>query len=144
MNCSPFLIGDDNEGYVADTDESKPGRKYSRKDFYNSIFDLRQCDSYDVSRNSGPCNRFRDIFRKLAESKQFLHFIMISILVNMICMGLEHYNQVLKNVRDSIISYVQVFVCLYADIPLIISLLSCWISILLFFTIFSFVFFFGF
>ncbi|KAK3705212.1 hypothetical protein QZH41_014007 [Actinostola sp. cb2023] len=87
--------GGDNEAYQPSINEERPRTMASRKDddMYDSIFDLRQCDSYDVVQKHGPCNRLSIVGRRVAESKYFVHFIMISILVNMICMGLEHHNQ---------------------------------------------------
>lgn len=91
-----LLTGDENKAYESSPDEPRTRKKTSRKDedMYDSIFDLRQCDSYDVVQKRGPFRRLRSVCRRIAESRHFIHFIMLSILVNMICMGLEHYNQV--------------------------------------------------
>ncbi|CAH3037176.1 unnamed protein product [Porites lobata] len=62
-------------------------------DMFESLFNLRQSVSYDVTMNHGIWQKFRGLCRKITVSKQFTFFIMSVILLNMICMGLEHYNQ---------------------------------------------------
>ena len=72
-------------------------RSTSRKsedDMFESLFNLRQSASYDVTTNHGIWQKFRGLCRKITVSKQFTFFILSVILLNMICMGLEHYNQV--------------------------------------------------
>jgi len=66
----------------------------SEDDMFESLFDLRQCASYDVTANHGAWRKLRTLCRKITESKQFTFIIMSAILLNMICMGLEHYKQV--------------------------------------------------
>jgi len=66
----------------------------SEDDMFESSFNLRQSASYDVTANHGAWQKLRTLCRKITESKQFTFFIMGSILLNMICMGLEHYQQV--------------------------------------------------
>ena len=66
----------------------------SEDDMFESLFNLRQSATYDVTGNHGAWQRLRILCRKITESKQFTFFIMGSILLNMICMGLEHYKQV--------------------------------------------------
>lgn len=66
----------------------------SEDDMFESLFDLRQCASYDVTANHGAWRKLRTFCRKITESKQFTFIIMSAILLNMICMGLEHYQQV--------------------------------------------------
>lgn len=66
----------------------------SEDDMFESLFNLRQSASYDVTTNHGIWQKFRGLCRKITVSKQFTFFIMSVILLNMICMGLEHYNQV--------------------------------------------------
>ena len=61
---------------------------------FESLFNLRQSASYDVTTNHGIWQKFRGLCRTITVSKQFTFFIMSVILLNMICMGLEHYNQV--------------------------------------------------
>ena len=66
----------------------------SEDDMFESLFNLRQSASYDVTTNHGIWQKFRGLCRKITVTKQFTFFIMSVILLNMICMGLEHYNQV--------------------------------------------------
>lgn len=66
----------------------------SEDDMFESLFNLRQSATYDVTTNHGAWRRLRILCRKIAESKHFTFFIMSAILLNMICMGLEHYQQV--------------------------------------------------
>lgn len=66
----------------------------SEDDMFESLFNLRQSATYDVTTNRGAWQRLRTLCRKITESKQFTFFIMSAILLNMICMGLEHYQQV--------------------------------------------------
>ena len=66
----------------------------SEDDMFESLFNLRQSASYDVTTNHGIWQKFRGLCRKITVRKQFTFFIMSVILLNMICMGLEHYNQV--------------------------------------------------
>lgn len=66
----------------------------SEDDMFESLFNLRQSASYDVTTNHGIWQKFRGLYREITVSKQFTFFIMSVILLNMICMGLEHYNQV--------------------------------------------------
>lgn len=66
----------------------------SEDDMFESLFNLRQSASYDVTANHGAWQRLRSLCRKITESKQFTFIIMSAILLNMICMGLEHYQQV--------------------------------------------------
>lgn len=65
----------------------------SEDDMFDSLFNLRQSASYDVTSSQGAWHALRALCRKVAVSKQFTFFIMIIILLNMTCMGLEHYNQ---------------------------------------------------
>lgn len=66
----------------------------SEDDMFESLFNLRQSASYDVTANHGAWQKLRTLCRKITESKQFTFVIMSAILLNMICMGLEHYQQV--------------------------------------------------
>lgn len=66
----------------------------SEDDMFESLFNLRQSASYDVTANRGAWQKLRTLCRKVTESKQFTFVIMSAILLNMICMGLEHYQQV--------------------------------------------------
>lgn len=66
----------------------------SEDDMFDSLFNLRQSASYDVTVNEGAWQKLRALCRKVAASKQFTFLIMSVILLNMICMGLEHYQQV--------------------------------------------------
>ena len=66
----------------------------SEDDMFESLFNLRQSASYDVTANHGAWQKLRTLCRKVTESKQFTFVIMSAILLNMICMGLEHYQQV--------------------------------------------------
>ena len=66
----------------------------SEDDMFESLFNLRQSASYDVTANNGAWHKLRTLCRKITESKQFTFVIMSAILLNMICMGLEHYQQV--------------------------------------------------
>ena len=66
----------------------------SEDDMFESLFNLGQSASYDVTINQGVWQRFRALCRKITVSKQFTFLIMGVILLNMICMGLEHYEQV--------------------------------------------------
>ena len=66
----------------------------SEDDMFESLFNLRQSATYDVTANHGAWHKLRTLCRKVAESKQFTFVIMSAILLNMICMGLEHYQQV--------------------------------------------------
>ena len=66
----------------------------SEDDMFESFFNLRQSASYDVTANQGAWQKLRTLCRKITESKQFTFVIMSAILLNMICMGLEHYKQV--------------------------------------------------
>ncbi|XP_031551384.1 voltage-dependent T-type calcium channel subunit alpha-1G-like isoform X2 [Actinia tenebrosa] len=85
----------DNKVYKKSTasEDLHAGLPQKDDDMYDSMFDLHQCDSYDVEQNNGLCYRFRNFCRKIAESRHFIHFIMTSILLNMVCMGMEHHNQ---------------------------------------------------
>jgi len=65
----------------------------SEDDMFESLFNLRQSASYDVTANHGAWQKLRTLCRKITESKQFTFVIMSAILLNMICMGLEHYQQ---------------------------------------------------
>ena len=69
----------------------------SEDDMFESLFNLRQSASYDVTVNQGVWQKLRALCRKVTVSKQFTFFIMGVILLNMICMGLEHYEQVGNN-----------------------------------------------
>lgn len=69
----------------------------SEDDMFESLFNLRQSATYDVTTNHGAWQRLRIFCRKIAESKQFTFFIMSAIFLNMICMGLEHYQQVMSD-----------------------------------------------
>ena len=66
----------------------------SEDDMFDSLFNLRQSASYDVTVSQGAWQRVRALCRKVTVSKYFTFLIMSVILLNMICMGLEHYQQV--------------------------------------------------
>lgn len=66
----------------------------SEDDMFESLFNLRQSATYDVTTNHGAWHRLRIFCRKITETKQFTFVIMSAILLNMICMALEHYKQV--------------------------------------------------
>ena len=98
-----FLEREDNECQPENTssmDLKRPSLKrrnistQSEDDMFESLFNLRQSASYDVTGNHGAWKKLRTLCRKVAESKQFTFVIMSAILLNMICMGLEHYQQV--------------------------------------------------
>ena len=63
-------------------------------DMFESLFNLGKSATYDVTGNRSAWQRLRTFCRNIIESKQFNFFIMGAILLNMICMGLEHYQQV--------------------------------------------------
>ena len=62
---------------------------------YGSMFDLRNADKYYVSVEPTFFQKFRKHCKNLSESRKFSHFIMLFIILNTICMGLEHHNQVI-------------------------------------------------
>lgn len=66
----------------------------SEDDMFESLFNSRQSATYDVTANHGAWHRLRTLCKKITETKQFTFLIMSAILLNMICMGLEHYGQV--------------------------------------------------
>eukprot|EP00794_Sanderia_malayensis_P008910 gene8910-9862_t len=68
----------------------------SSEALYGSMFDLRNADKYYVSVEPTFLQKFRRNCKKLSESRKFSHFIMIIIVLNTICMGLEHHNQPAK------------------------------------------------
>ncbi|XP_048575597.1 voltage-dependent T-type calcium channel subunit alpha-1G isoform X2 [Nematostella vectensis] len=78
---------------TTDVAEPRPNPFLLDDDVDDSVFDFHQSDSYDVSRDMGVVHRFRAFCRRMAESRHFSRLIMIAILLNMICMGLEHHNQ---------------------------------------------------
>ena len=97
------LEGLDNECQPEDTSSrgmKRPSLKrrnistQSEDDMFESLFNLRQSATYDVTTNHGAWQRLRTLSRRITESKHFTSFIMSAILLNMICMGLEHYQQV--------------------------------------------------
>lgn len=61
---------------------------------FSSLVILNQSANNDVTLNYGAWQRLRTLCRKITEKKQFTFLIMSAILLNMICMGLEHYEQV--------------------------------------------------
>ena len=69
----------------------------SSEALYGSMFDLRNADKYYVSVEPTFFQKFRKHCKNLSESRKFSHFIMLFIILNTICMGLEHHNQVLKS-----------------------------------------------
>ena len=77
----------------------------SEDDMFDSLFNLRQSASYDVTVRRGAWQSLRALCRKVAASKQFTFFIMVIILLNMICMAPEHYNQVRSIRFDSLSIY---------------------------------------
>ena len=66
----------------------------SSEALYGSMFDLRNADKYYVSVEPTFFQKFRKHCKNLSESRKFSHFIMLFIILNTICMGLEHHNQV--------------------------------------------------
>ena len=56
----------------------------SEDDMFESLFNLRQSASYDVTTNHGIWQKFRGLCRKITVSKQFTFFIMSVILMKMI------------------------------------------------------------
>ena len=92
--------GSDNQPKVTSSKRSKHPQvqrgasTQSEDDMFDSLFNLRQSASYDVTARRGAWQALRALCRKVAVSKHFTSFIMVIILLNMICMGLEHYNQV--------------------------------------------------
>ena len=66
----------------------------SSEALYGSMFDLRNADKYYVSVEPTFFQKFRKHCKNLSESRKFSHFIMLFIVFNTICMGLEHHNQV--------------------------------------------------
>ena len=66
----------------------------SEDDMFDSLFNLRQSAFYDVTVSQGAWQRVRALCRKVTVSTYFTFLIMSVILLNMICMGLEHYQQV--------------------------------------------------
>ena len=67
----------------------------SSEALYGSMFDLRNADKYYVSVEPSFFQKFRKHCKNLSESRKFSHFIMMFIILNTICMGLEHHNQVI-------------------------------------------------
>ena len=67
----------------------------SSEALYGSMFDLRNADKYYVSVEPNFIQRFRKHCKNLSESRKFSHFIMLFIVLNTICMGLEHHSQVI-------------------------------------------------
>ena len=66
----------------------------SSDQMYGSIFDLRNADKYYVSGTPTWFQRFRMYCKRSSESTNTAHAIMVVIILNTICMGLEHHNQV--------------------------------------------------
>ena len=62
--------------------------------YADSVFDLRQSDFYSVAEEIDVCQKLRNWCRRVTESTFFMHFVMAVIMANMICMSLEHYQQV--------------------------------------------------
>ncbi|KAJ7340397.1 Voltage-dependent T-type calcium channel subunit alpha-1G [Desmophyllum pertusum] len=71
----------------------RPISTQSEDDMLESLFNLRQSATYDVTTNHGAWQRLRTLCKRIIETKQFTFLIMSAILLNMICMGLEHYGQ---------------------------------------------------
>ena len=69
----------------------------SSEALYGSMFDLRNADKYYVSVEPTFIQKFRMHCKNLSESRKFSHFIMLFIVLNTICMGLEHHNQVFSS-----------------------------------------------
>ncbi|EDO35498.1 predicted protein [Nematostella vectensis] len=95
LQIPEITIDEDEPLALATTDvaEPRPNPFLLDDDVDDSVFDFHQSDSYDVSRDMGVVHRFRAFCRRMAESRHFSRLIMIAILLNMICMGLEHHNQ---------------------------------------------------
>ena len=89
-DCQPVVAGSKGKSSAVRRNISTQ----SEDDMFESLFNLRQSASYDVTVNQGIWQRLRASCRKVIVSTQFTFLIMGVILLNMICMGLEHYNQV--------------------------------------------------
>ena len=66
----------------------------SSEALYGSMFDLKNADKYYVSEDPTFFQRFRQYCKRISDSRKFSHGIMLIIVINTICMGLEHHNQV--------------------------------------------------
>ena len=76
---------------LSTTDSSE----YSASDLgYGSVFDLRHCDKYYVSQTPTKYQRFKLFCKHLAESTTASNSIMFIIVINTICMAIEHHNEV--------------------------------------------------
>ena len=103
LSISEFPLkthGSDNQTKVTSSKPNKHpqiqrgARTQSEDDMFDSLFNLRQSASYDVTARRGAWQSLRALCRKVAASKHFTFFIMVIILLNMICMAPEHYKQV--------------------------------------------------
>ncbi|XP_066934051.1 voltage-dependent T-type calcium channel subunit alpha-1H-like isoform X1 [Clytia hemisphaerica] len=74
---------------ISATDSSE----YSCSDFDGSVFDLRHCDKYYVSEVPSRYKQFKLFCNHLAESSKYSELIMSIIVLNTICMAVEHYNE---------------------------------------------------
>ncbi|XP_074639691.1 voltage-dependent T-type calcium channel subunit alpha-1H-like isoform X1 [Acropora palmata] len=131
LSISEFPLktqGSDNQTKVT---SSKPNKHpqiqrgattQSEDDMFESLFNLRQSASYDVTARRGAWQSLRALCRKVAASKHFTFFIMVIILLNMICMAPEHYNQP-DFLTDAMEITNKIFVCIFS-FEMVIKLLG--------------------
>lgn len=79
-----------------------PSTEYSSEVCYDSMFDLRVCDKYYISEDPTTFQRFRLFCKKVSESTKVSYFIMGVIVVNTVCMAVEHHNQVRFSTYSSV------------------------------------------
>lgn len=63
---------------------------------YGSMFDLQNCDKYYVSVEPTSLQKFRSFCKRISESSKASLFIMLVIILNTLCMAVEHHNQPTK------------------------------------------------
>ena len=73
-----------------------PSTEYSSEVCYDSMFDLRVCDKYYISEEPSLFQRFRLFCKRFSESSKISYFIMSVIVVNTLCMAVEHHKQVIS------------------------------------------------
>lgn len=61
---------------------------------YGSVFDLRHCDKYYVSETPTRLKRFKLYCKHKSESAKASNGIMLIIVINTLCMAIEHHNEV--------------------------------------------------
>ncbi|XP_015766817.1 PREDICTED: voltage-dependent T-type calcium channel subunit alpha-1H-like [Acropora digitifera] len=120
--------GSDNQTKVTSSKPKKypqiqrGARTQSEDDMFDSLFNLRQSASYDVTARRGAWQSLRALCRKVAASKHFTFFIMVVILLNMICMAPEHYDQP-EFLTDAMEITNKIFVCIFS-FEMVIKLLG--------------------